>query len=152
MPICYVHVRLKRTRRVARMTDIIASIEVVHLIRSIHYNYTKYSTCVPMSHRFIVSVRTLFWPSSSSSLPFVSGTNNTTKISPRHEMHAYSHSVPCRPSVFCQGDILLQIFSAKPVLQFTYHKVDVRLHAYEATEVAEHRRNRAAHAAILERK
>lgn len=62
------------------------------------YNYTKYSTWVPISHRFIVIVRSYLGSISSKSLPFVSGTHITTKNRPQHEMHAYNQYVPCNPS------------------------------------------------------
>lgn len=66
-----------------------------------HSNYTKYSTCVPMSHRFSVTVRINLGSISSRSLPFVSGTNSTTNIRPKHEMSAYSQNAPCSPSPSC---------------------------------------------------
>lgn len=73
-----------------------------HRVRTstpIHYYYTKYSTWVPMSHRFIVSVavRTNFGSISSRSLPFVSGTKSTTNIRPMLEMTAYIQNAPYSP-------------------------------------------------------
>lgn len=71
------------------------------IARAVHNNYTKYSTCVPMSHRFSVTVRINLGSISSRSLPLVSGTNITTNIRPMHEMSAYSQNAPCSPSPSC---------------------------------------------------
>lgn len=60
--------------------------------------YTRYSTCVTISHRFITTVLIYFGFISSKSRPFVSGTTMMTKQRPTHEMQANSQKAPSSPS------------------------------------------------------
>lgn len=139
--------------------------------------YTKYSTWVPISHRFIVMVRSYFGSISSRSFPFVSGTHITTKNRPQHEMPAYNQNAPCNPNNSCRArkrekemgvikwmkNIIIKkedcVFFFRKIkwswlsIVFltvcTYLKVDKRFHTYECTEITKTGRYAAANAAIF---
>lgn len=143
------------------------------------YNYTKYSTWVPISHRFIVIVRSYFGSISSKSFPFVSGTHITTKNRPQHEMHAYNQNAPCNPSHSCnqsgkmelkkkkiiakrQSIIIASLFSIchfemKITIRVyriirTNLKVDKGFNAEKCTEITKARCNWTTNGTIFQRK